>query len=134
MNKKVVIIVVIIECIAAILLVSFWGKMIEALNPVVVPTEVYFVDDAGNKIQNNAVIHLQLTDSNRDYQLRWVVKPDNATEKGVEFIFGSENAEDNAVISNSGRVTFFTDNAVTVIIRTKDGAQKASIILMPNRS
>ncbi len=131
MNKKVIIIVVIIECIAAILLVSFWGKMVESRNTVIVPTEVYFTDEDGNRIDDNARIEIELSDSNRDYQLYWKVLPNNATNKEVEFLCERDDA---VAISETGRVTFFTDATVQVIVRTMDGEQDATIILSPNRN
>lgn len=132
MNKKIIIIVVLIECIAAILLVSFWGKMIESKNPTIVPTEVCFTDKDGNRLENGARIEIELSDSNRDYQLYWKVVPDNATNKEVEFLCDRDTAE--IVISATGKVTFFVDATIQIIVRTKDGDQKATIILAPKRN
>lgn len=139
MNKKIVILIVIVECIAAILLVSFWGKMIESLHPVVVATAVYITDGDGNRYEEGSTINIELTDSVRTYQLHWEVSPSDASNKAVEFLIDDgdddpTNDDDDVIVSDSGLVTFFVDRSIMIIVRTKDGSQqRATIILSPVR-
>lgn len=140
MNKKIVILIVIVECIAAVLLVSFWGKMIESLHPVVVTTAVYITDSDGNRYENEATIYVELSDSVRSYQLYWEVAPSDASNKAVEFFIddGDEDpSNDNSevIVSENGLVTFFVDRTIMIVVRTKDGSeQRATIILSPVRN
>ena len=52
MNKKLVILIVLVECILAVLIVSFFGKVIEETRRDVLCQDIYFVDENGIKIED----------------------------------------------------------------------------------
>ena len=85
MNKKSLVLVIIVECVLAILLISFFGKAIEGLYEKTLCTDIYFVDDDGNRLENDALLRVDINDSKTDYQLKYVIEPNNASEKKVEF-------------------------------------------------
>lgn len=106
-------------------------RIVEALRPQVTATEIYFTDENGNRLEDEAMIEVELTDSNMSYQLYWVEKPDNTTDKSVRFICDNELIE----ISEDGLVTFFAETTAQIVVVTADGGeQQATIILYPKRN
>ena len=126
MNKKTLILVVLVECILAIVLISIFGKAIESLYQKTLCTEIYFVDDNGNRIEEDALIVVDINDSNLDYQLKWVVVPDDASNKDVAF---TASPSKYAVIDEYGKITFLQENvSITVVISTTDGSGKQATL------
>ncbi len=131
MNKKIVVIVVIVECILAILLVSFLGKAIENATKDVYCKEIYFTNKNGEKLNADSIM-IELTDTNMNYQLYWQVEPNNTTNKNVEFI---SSKPDSVIVDATGLVTFFEVTDVTITIRSTDGSNKSdTITLVPKRN
>ena len=129
MNKKVVVLAVFLECILAVLIVSFFGKMIEDLRDTILCEEIYFTYETGEKIEDDVLLEVSLSPSNRGYQLHWEISPENASNKEVEFI---SSKPDLVVVDNTGMVTFFVDVDVIITVRTLDGSGKMdSITLVP---
>jgi hypothetical protein len=129
MNKKIVVIVVIVECVLAILMVSLLGAAIENAHKAVKCTEIYFVDKDGNKLGNDAVIYVELKSTQRGYQLEYVIEPDNTADKTVQF----ESSEpDKVSVTSTGYVDFYEDVQVTITVTAMDGSSRwASITLKP---
>ena len=128
MNKRVVFIVVLIECILAVLLISIFGQAIyNAVNNIVVQ-EVYFTYADGTKIEDGEHLTVELTDSKMDYQLYWAIGPENASNQNVTF---TSSKPDQVVVNSSGVVTFYVEVGVTITIHTEDGNQVDAIILIP---
>ncbi len=126
MNKKTLILVVLVECILAILLISIFGKAIESLYQKTLCTEIYFVDENGERIEENALIKVDVNDANLDYQLKWVVLPDDASNKDVSF---TASPSKYAVIDRYGKLTFLQENvSITVVISATDGSGKQATI------
>lgn len=126
MNKKTLILVVLVECILAILLISIFGKAIESLYQKTLCTEIYFVDENGERIEEDALIVVDISDSNLDYQLNWVIKPDDATVKDVKF---TASPSKYALIDKHGKLTFLQENvSITVVIMATDGSGKQATI------
>ncbi len=131
MNKKIVVIVVIVECVLAILLVSFLGKAIESAMKDVYCKEVCFTNENGEKLNGDPIM-IELTDSNMSYQLYWRVEAKNTTKKEVEFI---SSKPDTVIVDATGIVTFFDVTDVTVTIRSTDGSNKSdTVTLIPKRN
>ena len=127
MSKKIVLIVVLIECILAVLLISLFGQAIYSSSPKLV-NEVYFTYENGEKIADDQHLEVFLTDTKRDYQLFWVVDPDNAQDTSVEFSSSDPNS---VIVDASGRVTFRrTVLSVTITISTLDGGNKKDVIIL----
>ena len=131
MSKKIVFLIVLIECILAVLLIGvFGGAIFSAINKKPV-TDLYFMDKDGVKIEDNINLEVELTDSQRDVQLYWVVVPDDASEQKVSF---TSSKPDVAIVSESGLVTFFEDESVTITVQALDGSNKTdTIIIVPTR-
>ena len=129
MNKKIVVLAVFLECILAVLIVSFFGKMIEDLRDTILCEEVYFTYETGEKIEDDTLVEVALSPSNRAYQLHWKIDPENTSNKEVEFI---SSKPDLVVVDNTGLVTFFVDVDVLITVRVLDGSGKTdSITLVP---
>ena len=129
MNKKIVFLVVILECILAIFLVSFFGKAIEDARAERLCKEIYFVDENGEKIPDGVSIEYEFEGSVISYQLNWVLVAEDTTQKEVEFISNSEFV----IVSNTGLVTFLdTSASADITVMAKDGSGKKDVItLMP---
>lgn len=129
MNKKIVFLVVILECILAIFLVSFFGKAIEDARAERLCKEIYFVDENGEKIPDGVSIEYEFEGSVISYQLSWVLVAEDTTQKEVEFISNSEFV----IVSNTGLVTFLdTSASADITVMAKDGSGKKDVItLMP---
>ena len=131
MNRKVVIIVVLVECILAVLLISFFGQAIFNNINNVPANEVYFVNQDGVKIEEKT-IEVELSDSKLSYQLYWKIEPEKVTDKSVEFI---SSKPDFVTVSKTGLVTFYVETDVSITIRTLDGSNKSdTIVLVPKRN
>ena len=129
MNKKIVVLAVFLECILAVLIVSFFGKMIEDLRDTILCEEVYFTYETGEKIEDDTLVEVALSPSNRAYQLHWKIDPENTSNKEVEFISSKPEL---VVVDNTGLVTFFVDVDVLITVRVLDGSGKTdSITLVP---
>lgn len=132
MSKKIVILVVLVECVFAVLLISFFGQAIYNSNTNVLCQEIYFSYENGDKIEDDAVIEVTLSDSSRSYKLNWVINPSNVTNKSVAF---SSSKPNEVIVSEDGIVTFFTDTSVSITIKTMDGsAMTDTIVLVPKRN
>ncbi|MBQ7924011.1 MAG: hypothetical protein IJ329_01745 [Clostridia bacterium] len=131
MNKKVVYIVILIECILAVFLISFFGQAIfSAVNKVPVQY-VHFTYADGTVIEDNVALQFELSDSKRDYQVYWEVGPDNATNTAVRFTCDKDESMV-IVDETTGVVTFFEDIDVIITISSTDGSNVSdSIHLIP---
>ena len=128
MNKRVVFIIVLIECVLAVLLISIFGQAIfNAVNTVVVQ-EVYFTYADGTKIEDGKTLSVELSDSKMDYQLYWEILPDNASNQKVTF---TASKPDKVEVNAAGVVTFYDEVSVTIIIHTEDGNHYDEIVLIP---
>ena len=131
MSKKVVVLAVFLECILAVFLISFFGKIIEDIRANVLCEEIYFTYETGEKIEDNVQIRVTLTDTNPSYQLYWAVDPDNVSNKEVSF---TSSKPEYVMIDKTGRVTFIEDVDVVITVKAMDGSGKTdSITLIPER-
>ncbi len=133
MNKKVVVLIVLLECIFAIFLVSFFGRIIEESRRDVLVQQIYFTDANGTKIEDDKAIVIEVDQTTkRDYQLYWVILPEDATNREVEIISSNENV---AKYAGGGRITFFEWETVEITIRTKDDSPcEDTITIIPQKS
>lgn len=126
MSKKIVLIVVLIECILAVLLISVFGQAIYNSGPKLV-TEIYFTYENGEKIEDGKQLVVTLTDSKRDYQLYWEIDPENASDGSVKFT----SSEDGVVVDSNGKVTFIKDVlSVVIMVESLDGGNKRDAITL----
>ena len=127
MNKKVMILIVIVECILAILLIAVLGKAVESYNYEVGAQEIYFKTAAGERLENGEALQLERTD--RGYQLYYEILPTNTSDKTVTF---RSSKPDSVVVDQTGYVTFFDDVDVSITVTTKNG-KSATVVLVPKR-
>ncbi len=131
MNKKLVILAVLLECILAVLLVSFFGKAIEDARKDVLCEDIYFVTETGEKIDDDVGIEVELSDTKLSYKLYWEIIAKNTTKKEVEFV---SSKPESVIIDQTGIVTFLEETDVVITIRATDGSGKSdSITLIPVR-
>ena len=130
MNKKVVFLVVLLECILAVFLVSIFGHAIEDSRRQILCEDLYFVNELGEKYEDGEMIEFTLTDSNMSYQLAWIMETDKTSNK--EVVFESDNPL--VKVNALGLVTFLEETDVVITIRAIDGSGKTdSITLVPKR-
>ena len=129
MSKKIVFIVVLIECILAVLLISVFGQAIYDASPKPV-SDVYFTYENGDKIEDGVRLNVELRGGNISYQLHWTVEPENAENSSVRFTSSKPN---DVSVDENGLVTFFKVVDVTIIVSALDGSNKTdSIVLLPD--
>ena len=136
MNKKVVVLIVFLECVLAVLLVSFFGKVIEETRRDVLCQEIYFVDEDGMKIEDNMPIIITIDESTPiiRYKLQWKIVAVNTTDKTVNV-----EIDGDGVGYDPGReeLVIYTDgfeSPVEITIRVMDGSEKTdTITLIPVR-
>ena len=130
MNKKVVFLVVLLECILAIFIISVFGHAIEDARRQILCQDLYFVTESGEKIEDGEMIEYKLTDSNISYQLYWVMETGETSNKEVTF----ESSDPMVKVNNLGLVTFLEETDVIITIRAIDGSGRTdSITLVPIR-
>lgn len=130
MNKKVVFLVVLLECILAVFIVSIFGHAIEDSRRQILCEDLYFVNELGEKYEDGEMIEFTLTDSNMSYQLAWIMETDKTSNK--EVVFESDNPL--VKVNALGLVTFLEETDVVITVRTVDGSGKMdSITLVPKR-
>ena len=130
MNKKIVVLIVLLECIFAVFLVSFFGKAIEDARATILCKDIYFTNESGEKIEDGVMLEYTLTESNICYQLHWTLVADDTTKKEVEFI----STDPSVIVNKQGLVTFIEETDVRITIRATDGSGKTdTITLVPKR-
>ena len=129
MNKKVMILIVIVECILAILLIAVLGKAIENYHQEVFCEEVHFVNEQGEIIDDTTV---RVKDVVQGCQLLYVIVPSDATDQSVTF--HSEKPND-IFVDETGHVTFLKPTSPTtasITVVTKNG-KTATVTVAPER-
>ena len=129
MSKKVVYIVILIECILAVFLISFFGQAIFNAVKKIPVQYINFTYADGSVIADGVDIEVDTT-SSIDFQLYWEVGPDEAVNKEVSFI--SSRPDQVKVDPKTGFVTFIEDVDVTITVKSLDGSNVSdSIHLIP---
>ena len=135
MNKKVVVLIVFIECILAVFLVSFFGKVIEETRRDVYCQEIYFVDENGMKIEDGVPIMVDIDgDSLKPirYKLKWTIITKSTTDKTVSVEF-SEDTVSYDYGSGELVISPYCNKSVIITVRATDGSEKFdTITLIPN--
>ena len=128
MNKKVMILIVIVECVLAVLLIGVIGLAIESNYKSVDCREIYFTTEDGTRLESDAVLEVPRPD--RGYQLYYEMLPEDVTETTVRFTSGKP---DMVLVNDSGYVTFIEDTDVVITISSQNG-KTATITLVPKRN
>lgn len=131
MNKKIVTIFLFVFCVLVVISVSVWGKIPDGGSRISVK-EISFVDSSTEdglcELNEDGEKIIWLERGVSSYKLEYVITPMDATEKDVEFVVISGNA--NAEVSEDGTVTFINETAITVKIYSNltDGKTDTVII------
>ena len=131
MNKKVAFLFVLLECILAVFIVSFFGHAIEDSRRQILCQDIYFTYASGEKIEDGKMIEYTLSDTTIEYQLYYKMETDKTSNRDVVF----ESSEpDKVFVDNLGKVIFFEETDVVITVRATDGSLKMdSITLVPKR-
>ena len=127
MNKKIVVLIVIVECILAVLLIGVIGLAIESTYKEVGCREIYFTTPEGEKLDSDAILEVARPD--KGYQLHYAMDPANTSDKSVTFTSGKPEF---VTVNESGYVTFIEDIDVVITISSKNG-KTATVTLVPKR-
>ena len=128
MNKKIVILIVIVECVLSILLIAVIGLAIESSHTEVGCREIYFATAEGERIEQGTIVEVERPD--KGYQLHYEIVPENTSDKAVTF---TSSKPEKVMVNESGYVTFIEDTDVVITISTKNG-KTASVTLVPKRN
>ena len=129
--KKSVIILIALIYISSIALVSFFGLRHKTFNEIIYVENIEILNENYN-LDANGEKYVTVRDSNQ-FQIEWRVYPDNATEKGVDFVYDTTNSK--FTVDDNGVVTCSTGRgAITVQIVAKDGSGVKDKILINFRN
>ena len=129
MNKKIIVIVVLLECVLAILLVSFLGKAIETYFNEVNAREVCFLDEKGVPLDDDAIIEVERWDFG--YQLTWRINPEKTSDRTITF---ASSNPDRVTVDESGYVSFEDENAYASITASTSNGITATVRVVPKKS
>lgn len=147
MSKKVMILVVILECILSILLIAILGKALESFYIETEATQIYFTTANGDvlepgmlyKEKDGVIEHIEsdrivieIARPDKGYQLHWEVITKETTDKSVTFYVNSLDPNVEVSVDENGFVFFEDDVAATVTISTKNG-RTATVLLTPRQ-
>lgn len=107
MNKKIIILIEIVICIAAIVVISIFGNIPEMWRDFEYASSIQF-----------SVKNVELPRGTTTYQLEWTIGPENATIQEVRF----SSAQEHVIISETGLVTFTKEQGATIQVFTTDGS------------
>ena len=78
MNKKIVFLVVLLECILAVFVVSFFGQAIEDSKRQILCQDIYFTYASGEKIEDGKMIEYTLSGT-IEYQLYYKMETEKTS-------------------------------------------------------
>ena len=135
MNKKIVILIVFVECILAIFLVGIWGFAVEAKYAKIVCTDIWFEDANGVRYDNGKTIEVEMElneEGEATYQLHYGMGPDDVTNRDVKF---TTNKPDKVVVSKDSVVSFYALVPVEITVTAADGSGRyATIRIVPKEN
>lgn len=147
MNKKIVILVVVVECILAVLLISVLGLAIETYFNATEAEEIHFTTADGTTLEkgmlykekegtitrvDNDQIVIEVARPDRGYQLHWQIISDNTSDKSVTFVAKSQDPDVEVSVDENGFVYFEDDTNAIITISTKNG-RTDSVLLIPRQ-
>ena len=147
MNKKVMILIVVIECVLSILLIAAIGKAIETYFNDVEAQEIYFTTESGERlapgilykeregtmqeIESDQIV-IEVSRPDKGYQLHWEIIAENTSDRTVTFLARSQDPDVEVTVDDSGFVHFDDVVIATITISTKNG-RTASVLLVPRQ-
>ena len=117
--KKSVIIIIAIVFVISVALVNFLGVKHKVFDEIIYVSEISF-DDENIKIrESDGAKYIRLSpdeNGDRKYQIRYIIGPDEATNKGVRYAISSNCAS----VDENGLVTFTKKGDAIVTIMPDD--------------
>ncbi len=137
MNKKLIILIVALECVFSVFLVSLFGPMIEALHTKILVTDVYLIDEQGERLvpeEEKSIPSVAISlPGDLDYHFALEVLETDATDKSVTVTTNRPAEEIEIRMDKNGRgftVTFLNPmlKSVTVTATANDGSAKTASV------
>ena len=137
MNKKLIILIVALECVFSIFLISLFGPMVESLHAKKLVEDIYFLGDSGERLEDDVLLYVDL-DVSRSFHYDFVVGPDDATDKTAKIIHNRTDDEIEIELDSDGTgftVHFLTKNisGVEITLRANDQSQRQVTINLSKR-
>ena len=135
MNKKLIVLIVALECVLAVFLISFFGPMIASLHEEVPVSAIYLIDENGERLlpkddEDMPSVAISLP-GDLDYHFGLEVLEEDATDKTVTVTTNRPADEVTVRMDKNGRgftVTFenpFLKHA-TITVSANDGSSKTA--------
>lgn len=131
MNKKIVVMLLVVFCIIATILISVFGKVPEDSSRTPVES-IEFIDPAksdGKCMLNSdgeKIIYIEKGTS--EYQLCYVINPNEASEKEVKFVI--INGAEYATLTEEGLLVFEKEYSVTIKIYSNFYDNKTDTVIV----
>ena len=131
MNKKIIVLLLVVFCLASTIVISIFGKVPEDSGRVAV-NAIMFVDNStedGLCVENaDGYKTISIKRWTETYQLEWLINPSQATEQDVTFQV--VNGQDYATVNETGLVTFTMELPVTVKIYSNMTDFKTDVVIL----
>ena len=135
MNKKLIVLIVALECVFAVFLISFFGPMIASLHEDIPVSAIYLVDEKGDRLlpkegEDMPSVNISLP-GDLDYHFALEVLEHDATDKSVTITVDRTEDEIEVRMDKNGRgftVTFLNPmlKNVTVTVTANDGSSQTA--------
>ena len=127
MKKSVVIIIGVIYGLS-IVAVTLFGLKHKTFNEVIYVSQVEIIEENAQYTSTGSKVVILSPDENgnRQYQLVWVVTPDNATNGEVTFNYDKQTSF--VSVDENGLVTFTSKGTIDITVTSADGTQQSDTI------
>ena len=136
MNKKLIILIVALECVFSVFLISIFGPMIESFHSNVLSTELYLIGEDQKRLETaegEAIPSVTIgIPYDYDYEFEVVVRTEEATDRTYTVTHNRSDEEIEITKTKKGfRVTFLAEiTNVTVTVTANDGSLKSAAVLI----
>lgn len=137
MNKKLIVLIVALECVFAVFLVSLFGPMIEALHAKILVSEVHLINENGERLvaeddKTLPSVAISLP-GDLDYHFGLEILEEDATDKSVTVTTNRPTSEVEIRLDKNGRgftVTFLNPmlKSATITVTANDGSAKSASV------
>ena len=136
MNKKLSILILVLECLLGVFFVSLFGPMVESLHAKTLVREVYILDSDGVALENNAALTVDFSTS-YSFHYGVAIGPEDASDRTVTVLHNKSDEELEIVMDANGKgftVFFFEEvSGVKITVRANDSSQKEAVITLNKR-
>lgn len=127
MKKSVVIIIGVIYGLS-IILVTLFGLKHKTFNEIIYVSQVEIIEEKASYSGDGTkyIVLYPDDEGNRQYQLNWVVSPENATNDKVTFNYDKQKSH--VSVDENGLVTFTAKGSIDITITAADGTSQSDTI------